>query len=143
MKRILLENGARYQDDARRAAIEWLVRSGGGTVVVDLKRNLMDAFNMRGDSDFKKIEDKMERYGIRLSWRRGRGKHSLPYSGSVVALFASEWIIAEMDSRKLDALFVVGWAQSDFAEWAMIRKPKTLRIEAGEVQLLDLDGDNS
>lgn len=132
MDRIIIEKGARYQDRALQAALDWLVRVGGGAIAIDNKRSLESTFGAYGDGQFKRIEEQLRQAGIRLSWRRGRGDNTLPYSGNVVALYPTKWLIDTMESRNLEALLVVGWAQGDFREWVADHDPVRLDVSQGD-----------
>lgn len=129
MERMIIKDGAHNQEAAKQKAIDWLISVGGGAIVMDLKDNFFSSLNVHTEPEFNKKESQLLRSGIKLAWRRGKDTHVLPYSGNVVALFPTKWLIDEMDSRNIDALLVVGWAQSDFFEWINIHNPTELSFD--------------
>ena len=52
------------------AAASWLESEGGGTIVAETKRNMMDSFEARSESDFSRLEALLSVKGIILTWKR-------------------------------------------------------------------------
>lgn len=129
MDRILIPNGPKNQQKSFQAALNWLVLSGGGTVVMDAKKTLLSVLNDPTETEFKRYIERMKRAGIRFAWLRGKGDNMLPNSGNVVALFPTKRLIDAMESRSINSLLVVGWVKTEHAEWAKEKNPKTCDIE--------------
>lgn len=128
MERILIENGANDPSLGISIALGWLNDHRGGYAVMDNKKALMDSLGLRTDSQFREYQKTMSEHGIHFAWRRGRGQNALPYSGAFAALFPTKWLIDEMEGGNLNALMVVGWAESDFRQWADENDPETMFI---------------
>lgn len=113
MDRHLIEHGASDPLAYLHGAIGWLQENGGGTVVADTKRNLCRSLGCT-DGEFARYQKRMDGAGIKFAWPR----KTMPYSGNVVAAFASRKLIEELDRRDgIDVLIVIGWSESDYAEW--------------------------
>lgn len=126
MDRYLIENGANDPRKHLEASIAWLKAMGGGTVVCDLKSNLMGALEMR-DGEFSRYAERLRSRKIDLTWKR----KGLPYSGNVVAAFTTRQVIEELDERDgIDALLVLGWSPSDYADWRDKHAPTLLGLAA-------------
>lgn len=129
MERYLIENIGK-NNDAMWAAVNWLENEGGGTIVSDLKRNMMDSFDLDTEGEFKKFETRMAARGIQLSWRR----KGIPHRGNILALYTTRDIIMDIESmpNNVDSLFVLGWAESDWSQWRDEYDPQIMIIVPGE-----------
>ena len=131
MERILIENGATNPKLCVDIAFSMLKERNGGYIVMDNKRELMNTLSTETETEFKKLEKRASLNRINFAWRRGKCQHSLPYSGNVVALFTTKWMIDELNRRDLDSLIVMGWSVNDFKQWELDCSPKVLRIKEG------------
>lgn len=126
LKRYLIENTGK-NNDAMWAAVNWLEENGGGTIVTDLKRNMMDSFDLNTEGEFDKFEKRMAARSIRLSWKR-RG---IPHRGNIVALYTTRSVIMDIEefSENVDSLFVLGWTESDWLQWREEFNPTLMVVE--------------
>lgn len=126
MNRYLIENTATDPYAHLLASIQWLKDCGGGYIVSNLKSNLASSFDCKTDSDFQRLRNDLLSSGIKLTWSR----NGLPSNGNVVAAFTSKHIIEELDSMDgIDNLLVLGWATTDYEEWAEKNDPTILQLK--------------
>lgn len=123
MKRYLVCGGATNPSEYLRASIAWLESIGGGTVVSDLKSNLMGAMDMN-DGSFERHIERLKLCGIKVTWSR----KGLPHRGNVIAAFPTKQLIEKLEGRDIDSLLVIGWAESDYAAWQDEHDPALMDI---------------
>ena len=123
----LLVDTAGVNNEAIKAGLGWLAENGGGCVVTPDKRSMVDSLGADTDSQLKKVEVELGRYGITLSWKR-RG---LPFgSKNIMALYMDKEIDEVIQRGNVEKVFFVPWMESESDWFKTAYKP--IIVEVGE-----------
>lgn len=113
MERYLIENYG-VNPEMRDYGVEWLASLGGGDIVTILKSNMKDSFDVDTEGEYKKLEKRLARKGIRLATQRG----GYSPQKNVFALYPDRKLLEELEeSDTIENLLVLGWTGSDFERW--------------------------